>query len=312
MGWFEFKLKTTSEVVEAVMGIYYDFDVSGIEVIDPKDPIFSSGYEGDWDYFDKDELTFEYDGAMVKAYFETETPDELLKSLKTRVDGLKEFGFDPSPATFEYTEVFEKDYIDEWKKYYKPTKIGKRIVIKPSWEEYNTKDDEVIIEIDPGGAFGSGTHETTRMCVEFLDEYVKEDSRVFDIGCGSGILGIAAAKLGAREVIGGDIDENAVVTSIDNVERNNVTDTMVVKQGDLMEVVEGTADIIVANIIADIIMMLTPSISKFMHKDTIFISSGIINVKLAGVLETFEANGFEIVEVNQQGEWSAVACKLKV
>lgn len=312
MAWFEFKLKTTSEVVEAVMGIYYDFDVSGIEVIDPKDPIFSSGYEGDWDYFDKDELTFEYDGAMVKAYFETESPEDLLKSLQGRVDALKEFGFDPSPATFEYKEVFEKDYIDEWKKYYKPTKIGKRIVIKPSWEEYLTKDDEVIIEIDPGGAFGSGTHETTRMCVEFLDEYVKADSRVFDIGCGSGILGIAAAKLGAREVIGGDIDENAVITSIDNVKRNNVDSTMIVKQGDLMEVVEGTADIIVANIIADIIIMLTPSISKFMHSETIFISSGIINVKLAGVLETFEENGFEIVEVNTQGEWSALACKLKV
>ncbi len=312
MGWFEFKLKTTSEVVEAVMGIYYDFDVAGIEVIDPSDPIFSSGYEGDWDYFDKDELSFEYDGAMVKAYFETEDPETLLASLKERVEGLKEFGFDPSPAEFEYIEVFEKDYIDEWKKYYKPTKIGQRIVIKPSWEDYNTKDDEVIIEIDPGGAFGSGTHETTRMCVEFLDEYVKEDSRVFDIGCGSGILGIAAAKLGAREVIGGDIDENAVVTSIDNVDRNNVSDIMTVKQGDLMEVVEGTADIIVANIIADIIMMLTPSISKFMHKDTIFISSGIINIKLASVLETFENNNFEIVEVKQQGEWSAVACKLKV
>lgn len=311
MGWFELKLKTTSEVVEAVMGIFYEFDVAGIEVIDPNDPIFSTGYEGDWDYFDKDEMVFEYEGALVKGYFETEDPNSLVNTLTERVLSLKEYGFDPSPAEFEYKEIFEKDYIDEWKKYYKPTKIGERIVIKPSWEEYQTKQDEVIIEIDPGGAFGSGTHETTRMCTEFLDAYVNENSTVFDIGCGSGILGIAAAKLGAKAVIAGDIDENAVVTSIENVERNNVSDIMTVKQGDLFEVVDGKADVIVANIIADIIMMITPNIHKFMHEDSIFISSGIINLKLAKVLETFENNNLEIVEVKQQGEWAAVACKLK-
>ena len=160
-------------------------------------------------------------------------------------------------------------------------------------------------------AFGTGTHETTSMCIRELEKYVDETKRVFDIGCGSGILAIAAAKLGAKEVVAGDLDEVAVKVSKENCEENNVSDKVIVKHGSLFEVVEGKADVIVANIIADIIKILAKDVSKFLTEDGVFISSGIILAKIDEVVEALEQNGFEIVEIIKLGEWSAIVSKLK-
>ena len=169
----------------------------------------------------------------------------------------------------------------------------------------------VIIELDPGMAFGTGTHETTSMCIRELEKYVDSTKRVFDIGCGSGILAIAAAKLGAKEVVAGDLDEVAVKVSKENCELNDVSERVIVKHGSLFEVVEGKADVIVANIIADIIKILANDVSKFLSEDGVFISSGIIHAKIDEVVESLEKNGFEIVEIVKLGEWSAIVSKLK-
>lgn len=311
MAWFELKIKTTSEATEAISNILIELGCEGVAVEDPNDPIFGEGYEGDWDYFDKSEMTFEYDGALIKTYVEDTGMEALIEAIKERIEGLGEFGLDYAPGTIETSEVFESDWANEWKKYYKPTKIGEHIVIKPSWEAYEPEPSDLIIEIDPGGAFGSGTHETTSMCIEQLDKRVKPDTTVFDIGCGSGILAIAAAKLGAKEVIAVDLDEAAVVTSKENVILNHVENQVEVIHGNLMDVVDGKADIVVANIIADIICFLSESIHQFLHQDSVFIASGIINTKLEQVLTTLKANNLEIVEVVEKGEWAAVVSKLK-
>lgn len=310
MGWFEVKIKTTSEAVEAISNILMEMGAGGVVVEDPNDPIFNEGYEGDWDYFDKEEMVFEYDGALIKTYLEEEGLDETIAALETAIAGLGAFGLDYGPGTVEKSEVFESDWANEWKKFYKPTKIGQNIVIKPSWEDYEPEPADLIIEIDPGGAFGSGTHETTSMCIEHLEKRVKPETTVFDIGCGSGILAIAAAKLSASKVIAVDLDENAVVTAQENVLRNNVEKQVEVLHGNLMDVVSGKADIIVANIIADIICLLSESIATFMHDDSVWISSGILVVKVPMVREALLKNNFEIVEVVEKGEWASVVAKI--
>lgn len=311
MAWFELKIKTTSEATEAISNILIELGCEGVAVEDPNDPIFGEGYEGDWDYFDKDEMVFEYEGALIKTYVEDTGMEELIAKIQARVNELSDFGLDYGPGTIETTEIFESDWANEWKKYYKPTRIGEYIVIKPSWEAYEPEEGDLIVEIDPGGAFGSGTHETTSMCIEQLDKRVKPETTVFDIGCGSGILAIAAAKLGAKDVIAVDLDEAAVVTSRENVILNQVEDQVKVLHGNLMDVVDGKADIVVANIIADIICLLSETIHQFLHKDSVFIASGIINTKIAQVLAALEANDLEVLEVVEKGEWAAVVSRLK-
>lgn len=312
MAWFELKIKTTSEATEAISNILIELGCEGVAVEDPNDPIFGEGYEGDWDYFDKEEMVFEYpEGALIKTYVEDTGMEQLIADIKLRIEALTEYGIEYAPGTIETSEVFESDWANEWKKYYKPTRIGNHIVIKPSWEAFEPEKGDLIIEIDPGGAFGSGTHETTSMCIEQLDKRVKPDTRVFDIGCGSGILAIAAAKLGAKDVIAVDLDEAAIETSIENVRLNDVKDQVKVLHGNLMDVVEGKADLIVANIIADVICFLATSIHTFLHEESVFIASGIINTKLKQVLDALEANDLEVVEVVEKGEWAAVVSKLR-
>lgn len=311
MAWFELKIKTTSEATEAISNMLIELGCEGVAVEDPNDPIFGEGYEGDWDYFDKEEMVFEFpEGALIKTYVEDTMLETLIPAIEAQIKNLESFGIDYGLGTIETVEVFESDWANEWKKYYKPTRIGERIVIKPSWEAFEPEAADLIIEIDPGGAFGSGTHETTSMCIEQLDKRVKPDTVVYDIGCGSGILAIAAAKLGAKEVIAVDLDKAAIETSIENVKLNDVVGKVDVRHGNLMEVVTGKADIIVANIIADVICFLSESIHEFMHENSLFISSGIINLKLEQVLTTLKANGLEVVEVVEKGEWAVVVSKL--
>ena len=160
-------------------------------------------------------------------------------------------------------------------------------------------------------AVGTGTHETTSMCIQQLEKYVKQDSKVFDIGCGSGILAIAAAKLGANDVLAVDLDEVAVKVSKENIELNKVEDKVKALHGNLMEVVSDKADIVVANIIADIIKILAKDIKNFMKDDAVFISSGIIHAKVDEVKASLEENGLEIIEVQSLGEWNAIVSKIK-
>lgn len=313
MNWIEVTVKTTTEAVEAVSNILLEERCGGVMIEDPKDFLFQEKNELDWDYVEEEVFNkSNQDGVLIKAYIpEERNVLEFIENIKAKISLLPSYDLNIGEGTVSLNNVNESDWANEWKKYYRPTKIGQRIVVKPTWEDYEEKEGDLIIELDPGMAFGTGTHETTSMCIRELEKYVDSNKRIFDIGCGSGILAIAAAKLGAKEVVAGDLDEVAVRVSKENCELNNVSDKVTVKHGSLFEVVEGKADIIVANIIADIIKMLANDVSKFLNKDGVFISSGIIHAKIDEVVESLEKNKFEIVEIIKLGEWSAIVSKLK-
>lgn len=308
--WMEVTVVTSSEAVEAVSGIMYNTGVKGVSIEDPEDIEFKKKHPGDWDYFDETLLDVK-DSAIVKGYYkEDEEFEGYVKYIKESVENLSQFAIDKGKGLVTVSKVNEEDWENNWKKYYKPAKIGQRIVVKPIWEQYDKKDGELLVELDPGMAFGTGTHETTRMCVKSLEKYVTKDSTVFDIGTGSGILAIAAAKLEAKRVVGVDLDPVAVKSASENVKYNDISNIEIL-HGNLMEVVDGKADIVVANIIADIIIFLADDVKNFILPGGKFISSGIINTRKDDVVEKLKSAGFEIVEVLEEGEWVCIVSKLQ-
>lgn len=311
--WIEVTIKTTTEAVEPITNILYEQGAGGAVIEDPKDFLFQKKNELDWDYVEEEVFKKnEEDDVLIKTYVsEEKNVMEFVEIIKQKVLGLKDFGIDIGEGSVSLDQVNESDWANAWKAYYKPTKVGQRVVVKPTWEDYTMQEGDLIIELDPGMAFGTGTHETTSMCIRELEKYVNKDSKVFDIGCGSGILAIAAAKLGAKEVIAVDLDEVAVKVAKENVIENKVEENVSVMHGNLTDVIKDKADVIVANIIADIIKILAKDVQNFMKEDAIFISSGIILDKVEEVKESLIENGFEIVEVQKLGEWSAIVSKLK-
>lgn len=307
--WLEVTIVTSSEAVEAISGILYNTGVKGVSIEDPEDVEYKKKNPGDWDYFDEDLLQVK-DAAIVKGYYkDDENFKEYIKYIEESVANLGEFGIDKGKGLVTVSKVNEEDWENNWKKYYKPTKIGNKIVIKPIWENYEVKEDEVVVELDPGMAFGTGTHETTRMCVEALEKYVTPNSTVFDIGTGSGILAIVAAKLKAEKAIGVDLDPVAVDSAKQNVGFNNINNIEIL-HGNLMDVVDGKAEIVVANIIADVIMFLAEDVKKFIKPEGYFISSGIIKDRRADVENKLLQCGFKIEEVNVQGEWVCIVARV--
>ena len=309
--WIEVRVITKSEALEPISGIFYSLDCKGVAIEDPNDILQREQGPLTWDFADINILEHKGKAAVVKAYFsEEDNIEEILNYVKERVEDLKSIGLDLGEAKIESEKMFEEDWANNWKKYYKPTKIGDNIVVKPIWEEYEAKENELVLELDPGMAFGTGTHETTRMCIQSLEKYVKEDSTVFDVGCGSGILAIAAAKLGAKKAVGVDLDPVAVESAKENVEYNKL-DNIEILYGNLVEVIEGKADIVVANIIAEVICILTEDVKRVLKNDGYFITSGIIHDRVDMVTKKLEETGFEIVEINKDGEWNCIVAKAK-
>lgn len=306
--WIEVTVVTSSEATEAVSGIFYTLDVQGVSIDDAKDVEFKKKHPAYADFFDEAVLNKDKD-AIVKGYFkETDDFDEIIKYIEEGVNNLTEYGLDKGKGIVTYHKVNEEDWENNWKKYYKPTKVGDRVVVKPIWEEYEAKDGELIVEMDPGMAFGTGTHETTRMCVKALEKYVKAEDTVFDIGTGSGILSIAAARLGAKHVVGVDLDPVAVDSATKNVGYNDISNIEIL-YGDLMEVVKGKAEIVVANILAPIVMILCDGVKEFINDGGFFIASGILNTQEEMIKEKMESVGFKIEEVIADGEWVCIVAK---
>lgn len=308
--WIEVSIVVSSEAVEAVSGILYNTEVEGISIEDTKDIEFKKKHPGDWDYFDESLLKVE-EGAVIKAYYrESESFSSYLEYIKESVNNLEDLGIDKGKGLVVANKVNEEDWENGWKKYYKPYRAGEKIVIKPIWEEYENKAQDIVVEIDPGMAFGTGTHETTRMCIKALEKYVKPHSNVLDIGTGSGILAITASKLGAKKVTAVDLDPVAVESALKNISYNNIKNIEVF-QGNLMEDVHGKTDIIVINIIADVILSLTEEVKKFLAPQGVFICSGIIIDRKEEVAENLRNNGFFIKEINKDGEWVCIVSTMK-
>ena len=210
----------------------------------------------------------------------------------------------------ELISLCEEDWADSWKQYYKPIKIGEKLVVVPMWEKYDAGEDEIIVKMDPGMAFGTGTHETTRLCATLLEKYVNSSTLMLDVGTGSGILAICASKLGAEKCYAYDIDPVAIRVARENVKDNDVTNIECEVSDLLKGVKEQKYDVIAANIVADIIIRMLPDIGKYMHKDTILVISGIIDERCADVYESISKNGFTTVEEIHENGWCAISLKL--
>lgn len=313
MKWTEVLIKVDPQAVEAVTDILYGLGAQGVAIDEPVDVERLREDELYWDYIDEKLLENDTEETKIMAYFseeETNLPEKIAV-IREKIRNLTEFGLSIGSGTVELSNVNQEDWESAWKQYFKPVHVTDRIVVKPEWEEYSPQEGEIVIEIDPGMAFGTGTHETTSMCINQIEKNLKAGDRVIDIGSGSGILSMAAVLLGAEKATGVDLDPVAVRVALENVELNNLQDKIEILHGNLTDVIREKADIVVANIMADIILMLLEDVREFIKDDGLFISSGIIQEKRAAVEARLLEKNFSIVEVETKGEWCAITAQKK-
>ena len=210
--------------------------------------------------------------------------------------------------SIETAPCVQEDWINNWKKYFHPIKVGKKLLIRPDWEQTENPEGRVVLDLEPGIAFGTGTHETTRLCMEFLEEYVKPGSTMLDVGCGSGILSVAGLLLGAKSAVGVDIDPLAVKTAGQNAERNHVEGRFTGICGSLTEQVQGTFDVVAANIVADVVIELTQSIGQYLAPGAVYLMSGIIDEREQDVLDALKGK-FDVIARREEKGWVALAAK---
>lgn len=315
MKWNKFTLKTRSEVEDIVISTLADVGIEGVEIQD-KQPLTES---------DKQQMFVDImpdipddDGiAYLNFYLDVdENKEKVLADVRAALAEMQEF-LDPGECTITESETEDKDWINNWKQYFKQFYVDDILII-PSWEEVKPEDrDKMIIHIDPGTAFGTGMHETTQLCIRQLKKYVTKDTELLDVGTGSGILSIIALKLGARHAVGTDLDPCAVPAVEENKEVNGIPveafDMMIGNIIDDKEVQDKVGyekyDIVTANILADVLVPLTPVIVHQMKPGAVYITSGILDVKEEVVKEAVVAAGLEVVEVTHQGEWVSVTAR---
>lgn len=310
MKWFEVAIHTTNEAVEPVSNILHEAGASGVVIEDPlelvkeRENVFGEIYQlNPADYPDE--------GVIVKAYMPvTSFLSETIEEIRDSINNLSSYDIDLGQNAVSISEVHEEEWATAWKKYYHPVKISERFTIVPTWEEYKpVSSDELIIELDPGMAFGTGTHPTTVMCIQALERAVQEDDLVVDVGTGSGVLSIASALLGAKHVKALDLDEVAVESAKMNMKLNKVQERVDVSQGNLLDGVDEQADVVVANILAEVIMRFTDDVGKVVKPDGYFIASGIIQPKKDDVKNAIISAGFTIEETIQMEDWVALIAK---
>ncbi len=309
MKWFEVIVTTTEEACDAVTEMLTTIGAGGVAIEDPNEIRREISRPDSLDYADDEFLNSLGTDVTVKAYFNGSLNiTELSSLIKEKLSFIANF-LDVGKGYSGFSEIDDEDWATSWKKYYKPFKISNKVVIKPSWEEYEKAPDDIVITLDPGMAFGTGTHETTRMCSQLIEKYIKPENTVIDVGCGTGILSIIAVKLGAKRATLIDVDETAVKVSLENAELNGVQDAVKVFKSDLRGVVPEKYDVVVANIIADVIVGISKAVPDYLKNEGYLITSGIIKERLSDVLAAYEGCGFSRVETLEMGEWVAVVFK---
>lgn len=310
MKWCEVSIQTTHEATEIIAEIFRDLGASGVVIEDPElvnDYITS----GKWDYTDIPIAT-ETEVVTEKAYLPVNGElDGRLKSFELELAALKERGVSIAPGIITTCELQDEDWSDTWKQYFHVEKPGERIVIKPTWESYEAKEGELVVELDPGAAFGTGTHATTSMCIKELEQLVKPGMTVFDVGTGSGILSIISAKLGAKDIQAVDYDDSVIKIVEENLAQNNVQDIVSVAQSDLMQNVHGKANLVIANIIADIIIRLFDQLDEHLEEDGTLLTSGIIEDRIDDVIDAADAHGYQVVKRMENKGWACITFKRK-
>ncbi|MBQ9082980.1 MAG: 50S ribosomal protein L11 methyltransferase [Clostridia bacterium] len=259
------------------------------------------------DLIDEELLKKDRQHAIVHMYISPEnSPAEALAFLQERCTAEK------LHAEIRRAAVSEEDWANEWKKYFKPLETGRKLAICPTWESYDNRDGRTVMRIDPGMAFGTGGHATTRLCLETLEDYVQPGTELLDLGCGSGILSIAALLMGASRTVGVDIDPLAVKTARENGHLNGFDEPQyTVLEGNLTDKVSGTFDVVAANIVADVIIFFCPQVRQFMKPGAVFVTSGIIDTREQDVRKAFAENGLEIQRRRENGGWLSFVCVAK-
>jgi ribosomal protein L11 methyltransferase len=321
MKWIELTVNTTDEGTEAVYAMLDEAGVSSVVIEQSKESVgaFLKETAQYWDFADPDEIV-KNSGPCVKAYL-ADIPEntKLLETIRRRIEELKtvDLGIDPGSLEIFVRSVDDEDWANNWKAYYKPIPIGERLLVKPSWENVSDTGGRIVVELDPGAVFGTGSHQTTRLCMQMLEKTVKGSDNVLDLGCGSGILMITALLLGAKKAVGVDIDpaalhivkENAAMNGIDP-DRFNVYIGDAVRDRTVIQTVsEQTYDIVLANIVADVIIGLTPLTARVIKPGGKFITSGIISDRLDDVLNALKENGFDPYGIEHMDDWAAILSK---
>ena len=323
MKYYEIKIEVSELGIEPMLAALISEGIDTAEVNDPADALFMDNQLGETDYLapeDFDKESNKNPSIVVYAAADEEA-DNTINAVKKAVKIVRdnvEKGFFGTCTDLGSLEVVvnirdDEEWKDLWKEFLKPASLGYSFVATPPWidmSEYAHEfDDREVIRINPGMAFGTGLHETTSLSADFLETYIQEGDKVLDVGCGTGILSIVASKLGASEVLGIDIDDEAVIASIENLEANNVHNA-VIKKADLTEGVDFKADIVVANLLTNLVIRLTGDIRNHLDSGGRYIMSGILTTQQDKVIAALKENGFEMLAVAQLGEWCAIAAEL--
>lgn len=335
MIWTKATIDTTSEAVDIISVNLDELGIEGIEIEDHKGISEADRKEMFIDIL-PDEQEEDDGSAKVSFYIdiknENSSDDDdygnsvnnkeefiaLIDSVRQMLDDMRSY-CNVGDGTITISKTDDKDWLNNWKEFFKPFKVADDIIIKPTWEKLDSKNDgDIVVEIDPGTAFGTGSHETTRLCIQGLRKYITNDTKLLDVGCGSGILSIVGILLGAKKAFGTDIDRHALDATFENAAVNKIGKDKfdaatgnIIDDKELMDKAGYDYDIVVANILADVIIPLSGVIGKHIKKDGLFISSGIIDMKAEEVKQAILQNGFEIIETNKMGDWvSYVAKKL--
>ncbi len=321
MDWIKISVFTTSEGIEPLSGRLYQLGITGLEISDERDfKDFLENNKQYWDYVDEDLITEKEGETKVIAYVSDSEPGhETLRAIRAAVEDLRLTDTDKRFGRLEIQldNMREEDWANNWKKYFHSMKVGEKILIKPEWEELTEPTDRIIFNINPGMSFGTGSHDTTRLCIESLERYVTRDSKVLDLGCGSGILSVISLLLGAQSAFAVDVDPNAVDIAYQNAERNAVDiSKYTVKAGNIItdtelqkEIAKNSYDIVVANIVADVIIALAPNVRRYMKEGGVFIASGIIEDRAEDVKRTLAGCGFKTEGIFKSKDWVSIVCR---
>lgn len=306
MEWIELIVHTTTSGSDPVSDLLMELGASGTMIEDRADIPDPTKPHGIWEIIDPRLLDSMPEDVLVHAWYEPgEAFAATMDSLRLRLTELRNTEAGYGSLLAETKQVADSDWAEIWKKYYKPFYTGKHLVIKPTWEPFDPQPGDRIIEIDPGMAFGSGTHETTGMCLSLLEEYLQGGETVIDVGTGSGILAIGAALFGASRVLAIDIDPDAVRVAKENVAHNQVDQVVSVQEGNLLDRVDEICDLCVANIISDVIISFAAPLCAHIRPGGLFLCSGIVSVRREEVKEALLAAGYEILKEETRGEWVA-------